>query len=106
MAFNDLPTQLFPGMSEDGTDITLPLAAIPQVTAAEADAASGSLRKLWFGMCDRVKTWWYALDAADRPTKMTVSTSSSTNEATGQVTKTYVFQFVTEVSGEEVVDES
>lgn len=41
MAFNPLPTNLIPSWSENGTNVTFPIASVPELTAAEADAVTG-----------------------------------------------------------------
>jgi hypothetical protein len=44
MAFDKTPTTWLPSWSEDATNITLPLASLPELTAAEADAATARFR--------------------------------------------------------------
>ena len=108
MAFSDLPTELFTGIALDGSGdshIKIPISSIPELTSAEADPATGKLRKLWYAMCERAYQWWNAHVAADRPTTMGVSKSSVTTESTGITRKTYTFWFDTVASGVEVDDE-
>jgi len=104
MAFVKTPTTWIPGWSENGTDITITTlsTAFPQLTAAEADAATGDIRKILFAICEKIWTVWNALATADKATKMTVNRSSFVNETTGLITRTYTFQFVTATTGEEV----
>jgi len=45
MAQDLKPSTWIPSWSEDGTDVTFPIASIPELTAAEADGATGDMRK-------------------------------------------------------------
>lgn len=106
MAATDLlPASWISGWSEDGTDITIPLASIAGLTAAEADASTGDIRKVAFSLIDKLYKEYLAMATADRPTKMTIAKSASTNTETGVVTNAYTFRFYTEVTAEDVVDE-
>jgi hypothetical protein len=75
------------------------------MTAAEADAASGDMRKVLFAICDKMYDVYNALETANKPTKMTIYRSTSTNDITGAVTKSYQFVFNVGVGSVEVVDE-
>ena len=105
MAFSKVPTAWIPNWSEDGTDIIVPIATFPQLTAAEADAATGDIRKILFGVADALVNAWIAKAAADRPAKMTLSRSTSVNDQTGAVSRRYVFDFELSTVAEEVADE-
>jgi len=107
MAFDKTPKTWIPGWSADGTDITIAALAteFPKLTAAEADASSGDIRKILFAICDKINSVWTGLASTDRPTKMKVSRSSYLNETTGLTTQTYTFQFTTATTGEEVDNE-
>ena len=104
MAFDKTPTTWIPGWSENGTDIAIAAlaTAFPQMTAAEADASTGDIRKILFAICEKIWTVWSALATGDKPARMTVNRSSFVNETTGLITRTYTFQFVTATTGEEV----
>lgn len=102
MSFNAAPNQWIPEISEDGTDITVPIASFPQLTAEEADGTSGDIRKLLFAICDALAAKWNALDAADRPTKMVISRATSVSDATGKIKRRYSFEFDLEAVAEEV----
>lgn len=106
MAFNKVPTTWIPDWSEDGTDISVPIASFPELTAAEADAATGDIRKICFALCKKLSDAWYALAAADRPAKMSINRSISVDSATGIQTQTISFTFKTSVLTQEVADEA
>lgn len=46
MAFNYAPTSIWPSYSSDGTNITIPIAQLPGLSAAEADAVTGDWREV------------------------------------------------------------
>jgi hypothetical protein len=105
MAFSPTPTDWLANWSEDGTNITVPLATFPQLTAAEADAATGDIRDIVYAIIDKLYTAWIAKAAADRPTKWTCSKSASQNTTTGEITNTYTFVLRTTISAQDVTDE-
>ena len=100
------PTNWIAGWTEDGTDVTFPIASIPELTAAEADAVTGDIRNILFAMLEQMYQVWAALDSADRPANMTISKSSSLNATTGVVVNSYSVRFNCEISGQEVTDEA
>lgn len=106
MAWSPVPTACFPNWSEDGTNITLPIAALPELTAAEADAATGDIRKILYALCEKVWGWWNALASADRATKATITKSSSVDATTGIITNVYTFTFKNSITAQDVANES
>ena len=112
MAWGDnnenLPTYFFGSWSEDGTDITIPIASIPELTAGEADATTGDSRKTLFAICDQIFTAWNAIATADKPGNMTISKSISPNVSAGTEAIQYILRFTTAVAAgsREVVDEA
>lgn len=105
MAFNPAPTQVIASWSEDGTNVTFPIASVPELTAAEADATTGDSRKVIFALMEKFYQWYLGLATADRPTKLTISRSSSTDDATNLTTRYYTVSVVTSASGVEVTAE-
>ena len=71
MAFDPAPSSLFPSWSEDGTTISVPIASIANLTAAEADGTTGDWRAVIGRILDDVFNYYDALAAADQPTKLT-----------------------------------
>jgi hypothetical protein len=67
MSFNPAPTSVIPSWSEDGTTVSFPLASVPNLSAAIADAATGDSRKVVQAMLERLYAWYTALATADRP---------------------------------------
>lgn len=97
---NITPAQLFPGLTSDGTSVTIPLADLPGLTAAEAAPTTGDGRALSQALDDAVFSKITALAANAKPTKMTATKASPTAVAgtNDQVrigyTKTYDVQLV------------
>lgn len=81
MAFDPTPTNLFAGMSEDGTTLSIPLASIPGLTSAESDAVTGDSRKIIFSILERFSSFLTDLATEDQPDRVTV-TRSRANETT------------------------
>ncbi len=107
MAFSEVPTDWLENWSEDGTDITVPLATFPELTAAEADAATGDIRKILYAWCEKLYQQWLATASDDRPSRMTIARSTAVDEENDRFTRTYQLTFVTEAAagGVDVADE-
>lgn len=101
MAYAETPADLFPSMSEDGTNLTIPIAGIPQLTAAEADAATGDARKLVYALLHRIHAWYDGLADADKPTKITV-TKSGPSTLNGVTKTTFVVECTMDVGSIDV----
>ena len=104
MAFSALPTDVIASWSEDGTNVTFPIASVTELTAAEADALTGDSRKILFALMEQWYSWYIGLATADRPEKMAI-TKSSALQTDGTFRNTYSIVFYTEVTGQEVLDE-
>ena len=105
MAFNPAPTSWFTGWSEDGIDITLPITSVRELTAAEADAVSGDIRKVCFALVEEMYQQYNALATDDKPGKFTITKIASLNASTGILTNTYTVKVYTEIGSQEVADE-
>jgi hypothetical protein len=92
MAFDPTPTELIAGWSEDGTDVTFPIASIPELTAAEADAVTGDSRKIIYALLEQIAAWFEALPLADQPTQLTISRGVAVETAPGVFTRSYNIQ--------------
>lgn len=105
MAFNPLPVTWFENMVDSDTTVNIPLASFPELTAAEIDATTGDVRKLIYAFVEKCWSRWNALLTADRPTKMTLTKSSSVDATTGIVTNVYTFTFKNSITQQDVAAE-
>ena len=105
MAFDPTPTTWIADWSEDGTDITVPIASFSELTAAEADAVTGDIRKIVWAIMEHLYNAYNNTASANRPTKWTMSKSSSINASTGVVTNIFTATISTEIGTQEVADE-
>ena len=105
MAFVKTPNTWFANWSEDGTDITVPIASFPQMSVDEADGATGDIRNIVHAIVERLWVKWRDLATLDKPTKMTMNKSTSVNSTTGEITNTYTLTMKTTVTAEEVAEE-
>lgn len=95
MAFNPAPSALFPSWSEDGVTISVPIASITDLTAAEADGATGDWRDVMLRILDHVWAYREALATADKPAKLTVTRTR--RESGTSIIHRYVFDVYTDV---------
>jgi hypothetical protein len=105
MAFNPAPTSFFANWSEDGANITLPIASVPELTAAEADATTGDIRKVLFAIIERAAVAYAALAAADKPGKMAIDRSNFLR-SDGNIDRTFTVTFTLAPASIDVADEA
>jgi len=109
MAFVKAPTSLWPSYTSDGTNITIPIAALDGLTAAEADATTGDLRSIMLAFCSTGYRHYSELLTADKPTMFTASmptiTPVSSGTLAGTFKTTYSFIFNNEYCTPDVADE-
>lgn len=73
MAFDPAPSSWIASWSEDGTNVTFPLASVPQFTAAEGDGTTGDWRACFFRMLDHTYDYLDGLATADKPSKISIT---------------------------------
>lgn len=105
MAMNLAPSHWLPSYSADSSGITIPLSALPGLSAAEAHASTGDIRKVLRALCAAIYDNWISEAAADRPARMSIARNTSVDESSDSTTRTYQMRFNVAVAEEEVVDE-
>jgi len=94
MAFDPAPSSLFASWSEDGTDITVPIASIDDLTAADADGTTGDWREVVFRIVDHTYAYIQGLASADKPAKITISRRRG--ESGGSIRRRYIIDVLTD----------
>ena len=102
MAFDKTPTSWIANWSEDGTDISVPIASFSELTAAEADGTTGDIRDIVFAIIQHLYTTYNALATADRPDKLTIKKTATYNSVYNKLTNRYTFTIVTDIGTQEV----
>lgn len=105
MSFTATPNTWFPAWTEDGTEITVPIASFPELTATEADGTTGDVRKIIFAICQAAYAKYMALPTTDRPTKLTITKNSTLDSVTNILTSTFTFKFLNEIINQDVAPE-
>ena len=93
MAYTQAVADWIPNWSEDATNITVPIASFPELTAAEADATTGDIREVVYAFLEAIRAKFIETAEADRPTKMTIARNTYVDESTGVVYRTYTVSF-------------
>ena len=118
MAINLQPTGVYGAGYEyqaDGTNVSnsnpgiyIPLSAIPssELTAAEADPASGDYRKVLWGLLEANFQHFDNLDSESTPEEITISRTGLSFVDESTVRRSYTVTFNFTVDGYEVADES
>lgn len=82
---------------------------LTELTDAEADETTGDIRKLLFGIIDGLYTQFNSknstLAAADRPQRVAFTRSTTVNETTGFIARSYSINFQLEAASVEVANE-
>ena len=105
MAMNLAPSHWLDGFTADSSGITIPLAALPGLSAAEADETTGDIRKVARAFCAALYAAYLAEDEADRPQRMEISRSTYVDDEADATTRTYTARFDVAAGEEDVVDE-
>lgn len=73
MSFSPVPTDWLSSWSEDGANASFALADLSdELTAAEADAATGDWRDIFKSLVEHTWAYFNGLAAVDKPGKLTV----------------------------------
>lgn len=103
MAFNDAPSDWLPnGYSLDSNLVRFKTAtggtgvALPELTDAQADPTTGDIRQVMYAICAAFAQAWESKATADRPTRMTISRTTSTARE-GVLSHSFTFRFDTPV---------
>ena len=105
------PDELFDGYSFANNTISIPLAALPGLTAAEADAATGNGMEVLRQIVDASQVAIAGLAPTARPTKGTISKpnpsiANGQNVAPGTLRQTYTLTFDLQPTGLELAAEA
>ena len=97
MAFNDAPTTIWPSYTSDGTNITIPIAALDGLTAGLAHTSTGDWRAIVLAFQQTVFRHYNALAAENRPLAVVPKAPSqfamSSGSFVGQTRITYSIEF-------------
>ena len=79
---------------------------LPEITTAEANATTGDIRKIYYGIVEQLYQSYLSKATAYRPNRMSLSKSSNVDATTGLITTNYTIQFVLAATGLDVTTES
>lgn len=105
------PSELFVGYTFSADTISIPLSALPGLTAAEADATTGNGMEVLRQVVDRSYVAIAALAPTARPTKATVAKpnpaiASGAGVSPGTLRQAYALTFDLQPTGLELASES
>jgi hypothetical protein len=105
MAMNLAPSHWLAGYTADSSGITIPLTALPGLSAAEADETTGDIRKVARALFAALHAAYIGEAAEDRPARMRIERYTSVDDSSDTTTRNYQATFNVAVGEEEVVDE-
>jgi hypothetical protein len=91
--FDKKPSTWLPNWTENGTTISVPIATFPELTAGEADAADGDIRKILFAILEQQWNLFRVLETANKPTMMNMVKTATINPLTGDEEHLFTIRF-------------
>ena len=91
------PDAWIASMSEDGTNITIPIASITALTAAEADATTGDIREFLYKLLVTLVGLQDGLPTEDKPDYMIIDDVSSFT-STGKMQTRFSITFTRDIA--------
>lgn len=102
---NLTPSHWLPGYTATESAVSIPLSALPGLSAAEADASTGDIRKVARALFAALHAAYLGEEEDARPAKMRLDRATVVDESTDTTTRAYTATFQVAVSEEDVVDE-
>ena len=87
------PIDLFPNMTSDGTNITIPLSDLQGLTASEANPTTGDGRELARILVNTIVSKYLALPQAERPTRFVATKANPQGIGVEQIRQNYTLGF-------------
>ena len=91
------------GVAASAPHLVIALSDIPELENVEEE--NGDIRRIIFAFESALYDAYQAIDAVDRPSKWISQRATTLNDSTNVITRTFIHQFNTETTGEEVADE-
>ena len=104
MAFNQAPNQWLANISEDGTDLTIRIADVDELTAAECDAATGDMRAVMYRLMDDFYSYINGLPTEDQPGQLSI-TRTRFEDGNSKIRSSFILEIVTDSAGTTVTAE-
>lgn len=112
MAFSKTPTDWIPGIAHATAgsavaenSLVIPMTSLPELTQAELTGSGADIRRVLFAISEAVFQSWNNKPTADRPVRMTLSRTTTVNDALGVTNRNYAFAFAIESASVEVAPE-
>lgn len=87
------PTQVFPNYIFNENNVTIPIASLPALNEAEANATTGDGRELIRAIVVQAHAAITAMSAENKPSKMTVALGNAVGLSPTTIRRTYTFTF-------------
>ncbi len=107
------PPALFPGYSllaastpAPSQGIFIPLADLDGLSAAEGDTVTGDGRKVAYELLRKIQGSFNALEAAQRPNRMNITSGTPTGINGNTVRRSYTLTFDVNISATDVAEEA
>lgn len=88
-----LPTEIFPNLTVNGTDLVIPLSDLEGLTASEADPVTGDGREVARILVNTIVTKFLAIPAQDRPARFVAGKANPQGIGVEQIRQNYTLGF-------------
>lgn len=107
MAFDPAPSGWFTGLTVSPTGLTIPFSSLNSLDDIKADPSTGDVREIIYNFCEAFADNWANKASADRPTELTINTSTSVSTvgADEVLTKIYTIRVALSVENVTLVEE-
>lgn len=92
------PNQIFPGFSCDGTEIRIPLAALPGLTSDEANGQSGNIAEVLRIFNEAAYNALQALSDTQKPTTIIWNKASPRGRDIDKIEQEYTWKFQLQIN--------
>jgi hypothetical protein len=75
--FNASPTNWIPGYTSNGTNMVIPIASVPFLSASQAATSTGDVRQIVFAIQEAIYQKWLTIPSSNQSDRITVSRAST-----------------------------
>jgi len=91
MAFDPSPSGWFSGLTVSATELTIPFSSINDLNQTKSDPDTGDIREIVYNFCEAFADKWTTTASADRPSQLTITSSTSVSTSGTQEILTKIY---------------
>lgn len=91
MAFDPSPSGWFSGLTVSATELTIPFSSLNDLNQTKSDPDTGDIREIVYNFCEAFADKWTTTSSADRPSQLTITSSTSVSTSGTQEILTKIY---------------